>query len=464
MNLIENKTYDELQVGDTASLSRTLTMQDIQIFAVMSGDVNPAHLDKEYAEHSRFREIIAHGMWGGSLISTLIGTKLPGPGTIYLSQTLKFKHPLGLGDVLDIKVTVKEKLAKNRVTLECICKDQDDNIIISGEAVVLAPGEKIRREQVKLPIIALKEEESDRYQQLIALTDNLKPLKTAVVHPVEENSLGGALEAAKDGLIEPILVGPQSKIEAAAEQLGEDISGYTIIATKHSHEAAERAVELVHEGQAEALMKGKLHTDELMHPIVDKAKGLRTGRRMSHIFALDAPSYHKPLFLTDAALNIRPSLSVKKDIVQNAIDLFRSLTNRTPKVALLSAVETVNENIPSTLDATALCKMAERGQIVGAMVDGPLAMDNAISKAAAEAKGIVSQVAGDADILVVPDIESGNILYKQMRFLSGVDGAGIVLGARVPVILTSRASGPQSRKASCALALISYRAQEDGNG
>jgi phosphate acetyltransferase/phosphate butyryltransferase len=211
-------------------------------------------------------------------------------------------------------------------------------------------------------------------------------------------------------------------------------------------------------------MKGKLHTQEFMHPMMDKLTGLRTGRRMSHIVALDAPSYHKPLFLTDAAINIEPDLPAKKDIVQNAIDLFIALTNRTPKVAILSAVETVDPKIPSTLDATALCKMAERGQISGGLIDGPLALDNAISKEAARAKSISSQVAGDADILVVPDVESGNMLYKQMRYLSGIEGAGIVLGATVPIILTSRASGPQTRKASSAMALIYYRKMGNGHG
>lgn len=464
MNTIENKTYDELAIGDTASLSRTLTKQDIQLFAVMSGDVNPAHLDEEYARSSMFHEIIAHGMWGGSLISTVIGTQLPGPGTIYLSQTLDFKHPVGLGDIINIQVTVKDKHPKNRVTLECMCTDQTGVTVITGEALVLAPSEKVKRKRIKLPNVALEEEESERYKQLIALTEDLSPLKTLIVHPVEENSLGGAIEAADSGLIDPILIGPADKIHAAAKALNADISKYEIISTKHSHEAAEYAVRLIHEGKAEALMKGKIHTQELMHPIVQKETGLRTGRRMSHIVALDAPRYHKPLFLTDVAINIQPDLTAKRDIIQNAIDLFIALTDKTPKVAILSAVETVDEKIPSTLDATALCKMAERGQITGGLLDGPLAFDNAISRDAANAKGIISQVAGDADILVVPDVESGNMLYKQMRFLSGIDGAGIVLGAQVPIILTSRASGPQTRKASSAMALIYARKQAENHG
>lgn len=295
---------------------------------------------------------------------------------------------------------------------------------------------------------------------LIAMKDSYKPLKTAVVHPVDSFSLHGAVDSAKEGLITPVLVGPREKIEAVAAQEGIDLSPYEIVATPHSHAAAAEAVRLAREGKVEALMKGKLHTDELMQAVVDKESGLRTGRRISHVFILDVPRYAKPLFLTDAAINIQPHLMEKRDIVQNAIDLFRTLGFGTPKVALLSAVETVTESIPSTLDATALCKMADRGQITGGILDGPLAFDNAVSKEAALIKGIHSEVAGDADILVVPDIESGNMLYKQNRFLTGFDGAGIVLGARVPIILTSRAGSSESRKASSALALAYTRKRE----
>jgi phosphate acetyltransferase len=297
-------------------------------------------------------------------------------------------------------------------------------------------------------------------QMLIALKDGLRPLKTAVVHPVDSYSLIGAVASAREGLIDPVLVGPRAKIEAVAQEEGIDLFPYHIISTEHSHAAAEKAVQMARSGEVEALMKGKLHTDELMEAVVDKEKGLRTGRRISHVFILDVPKYHKPLFLTDAAINIQPHLMEKKDIVQNAIDLFCILGFGTPKVAILAAVETVNENMPATLDATALCKMAERGQITGGILDGPLAFDNAVSKEAAKIKGIVSEVAGNADILVVPDIESGNMLYKQSRFLTGSDGAGIVLGARVPIILTSRAGTTEARQASSALALVYVRNRE----
>ncbi|GHB20365.1 phosphate acetyltransferase [Pseudovibrio japonicus] len=460
---IENKTFDEIKIGDTAQVQHTLTQQDIQIFAVMSGDVNPAHVDEDYAKSDMFHKIIAHGMWGGSLVSTVLGTELPGPGTIYLSQTFRFQKPVAVGDTISARVTVTEKdEEKKRLTLDCVCSNQHGEPIIVGVAEVLAPTKKVRRKRIKLPKLALKEERCSCYEQLIALQEHYKPLKTAVVHPVDANSLGGAIDAAQEGLIDPVLVGPEDKIRRVADAENFDLSPYKIISTVHSHAAADKAVELVHQGSVEAIMKGKIHTQELMKPIVATATGLRTGRRMSHVFMVDAPTYHKPLFLTDAAINIRPNLAQKKDIVQNAIDLFLSLGMGEPKVAIVSAVETVDENIPSTLDATALCKMAERDQITGGVLDGPLAFDNAISTEAATAKDIKSPVAGDADIIVVPDVESGNMLYKQMSYLFEIESAGIVVGGRVPVILTSRAAGIGiTRKASCALALLYVRRKNE---
>ena len=458
---IENRTFDEIEVGDSASVNHVLTMRDIQLFAVMSGDVNPAHLDEEYAKSDMFHGIIGHGMWSGALISTVLGTQLPGPGTIYLDQSLKFLRPVKVGDNITATVKIKEKIndGKNHVVLSCECKNQNGKEVAIGEAIVIAPSEKIKRPRVDLPEVEFKSDEGRFYHELMTKIKDLKPLLTAIVHPVDGASLGGAVEAAEAGIIEPILVGPEHKIKAVAEQENLDISRYKLIATEHSHEAAAISVALANRGEVESLMKGKLHTDELMAAVVNKTDGLRTGRRMSHVFALDVPSYHKPLFLTDAAINIKPNLSVKTDIVQNAIDLFLSLDRGTPKVAIVSAVETVNEAIPSTLDATALCKMAERGQITGGLLDGPLGFDNAVSAEAAKAKGIVSQVAGDADIIIAPDLESGNMLYKQLGYLFGIDGAGIVMGARVPIILTSRAAGRgPTRMASCALALLSARA------
>lgn len=302
--------------------------------------------------------------------------------------------------------------------------------------------------------------EGSWYKKLIALTNNLSPLKTAVVHPVDKLSLQGAINAARENLIIPILIGPQDKILAAALDAGLDISSYQIISTRHSHESADIAVQLAREHKVEALMKGNIHTDELMKPVINKENGLLTGRRMSHVFYVEAPKYFKPLFISDAALNIRPNLQEKKDITQNAIDLFRTLGFGTPKVAIVCAVETVNEKMPSTLDAAALSKMAERGDITGAIVDGPLAFDNAISLESARDKNITSAVAGYADIIIVPDIESGNMLYKEMTFRSGMEAAGMVMGASVPIMLTSRGSDDISRKASCAMALVYVRNRE----
>ena len=426
----------------------------------MSGDVNPAHVDEEFAKSDMFHKVIAHGMWGGSLISTVLGTQLPGPGTIYLGQTFKFRRPVGLGDTITVKVTVTDREpAKQRLTLDCICLNQQGETVIEGQAHVIAPAEKIKRQRVVLPEVHLHERGA-RYQQLIALTDGLAPLRTAVVHPVDTISLLGASDAAGQGLIEPILIGPEAKIKNAADQAGLDLSPYQIIPAPHSHGAASEAVARIRAGEAAALMKGALHTDELMGTVVDKATGLRTERRMSHVFAMDVPAYPRPLFLTDAAINIYPDLETKRDIVQNAIDLVQALGIDKPKVAILSAVETVYPKIASTLDAAALCKMADRGQIMGGIVDGPLAFDNAVSEEAAKTKGIASSVAGQADILVVPDLEAGNMLAKQLDYLAGAQSAGIVLGARVPIILTSRADKTLPRMASCALALLLARYQE----
>jgi phosphate acetyltransferase/phosphate butyryltransferase len=293
-----------------------------------------------------------------------------------------------------------------------------------------------------------------RLDQLVEQARRHAPLRTVVVHPVDAVSLMGAIEAERAGLITPVLVGPERRIRAAARAARIDLTGRTIVATEHSHAAAAQAVQLARRGEADAIMKGALHTDELMHCVIDPDCGLRTERRVSHIFAIDAPHYPRLLFITDAAVNIYPSLEDKRDIVQNAIDLARALGVRTPHVALLSAVELVTPKIKSTLDAAALCKMADRGQITGGILDGPLAFDNAVSRAAAATKAITSRVAGRADIFVVPDLEAGNMLAKQLEYLAGARLAGIVLGARVPIMLTSRADDARSRLASCAIATL----------
>ncbi|WP_444985318.1 bifunctional enoyl-CoA hydratase/phosphate acetyltransferase [Halomonas mongoliensis] len=450
---IENRTFDEIQVGDEAHLEKRLTLDDIKLFAIMSGDINPSHVDDDFARSSRFQEVIAHGMWGGALISTVLGTQLPGPGTLYLGQTLSFRAPVALGDVLKVSVRVSAKDdARSQLTLDCRCENQRGKVVIEGEARVLAPTEKIRRPRAVLPTVRLAER--GRLHEILSAADHPPAIPVAVVHPVDDVSLTGAVAAAHQGLIIPLLVGPEAKIRAAADAARLDISEFELIDVPHSHAAAERAVALVREGRAEALMKGALHTDELMHEVLKRDGGLRTERCISHVMAFDVPTYPRPLFITDAAINISPSLDQKRDIICNAIELAHALGNQDPRVAILSAVETVNPRIPSTLDAAALCKMADRGQICGGTLDGPLAFDNAISESAARTKGIDSPVAGRADILVAPDLESANMLMKQLTYLADATGAGLVLGARVPIILTSRADEAITRMASCALALL----------
>jgi phosphotransacetylase len=298
-----------------------------------------------------------------------------------------------------------------------------------------------------------------KYEQMLEKCKNLKPVPTAVAHPCEESALSGAVEAAKLGLILPILVGPKNRIEATAKSAGFELNGFEIVDAPHSQAAAQKAVELVREGRAELLMKGSLHTDELMAAVVARDGGLRTGRRISHVFVMDVPTYHKVFLVTDGAINISPTLEDKVDICQNAIDFVHSLGVKKPKVAILAAVESVTSKMPATIDAAALCKMADRGQIKGGTLDGPLAFDNAISKEAARTKGIQSDVAGDPDILLAPDLESGNMLAKQLSFLANADSAGLVLGARVPIILTSRADSVRSRIASCAVATLAAHAR-----
>ena len=307
-----------------------------------------------------------------------------------------------------------------------------------------------------------RESGTGKYEKLLERCASLEPIPTAVAHPCEETALAGAVEAGTKKLIVPILVGPAAKIQEVAGKAGVDLKGLEIVDAPHSHASAAKAVELVRQGKAELLMKGSLHTDELLGAVVARETGLRTARRISHVFIMDVPTYHKVLVVTDAAINIAPALEDKVDIVQNAVDLCVSLGLERPKVAILGAVETVTSKMPATLDAAALCKMAERGQITRAILDGPLAFDNAISKEAAKIKGIRSEVAGDPDILLAPDLEAGNILAKQLSFLANADSAGLVLGARVPIILTSRADSVRSRIASCAVAMLAAHARRKG--
>jgi phosphate acetyltransferase/phosphate butyryltransferase len=456
LDRIENRTFDELRIGDTASISRTLTEKDIELFAIMSGDVNPAHVDEDFAKSDMFHKIIAHGMWGGALISTVLGTQLPGPGAIYLGQSLRFRRPVGLGDTIVVSVRVAEMDAeKHRVTLECQAVNQRGEVVISGTAEVIAPMEKISRERVSLPEVRLLEK-GKHYRHLIDMSRGLYPILTAVVHPVDAASLLAAFEAAEENLIIPVLVGPEQKIRAAAEKANIDISQFRTEYTEHSHQAAERAVSMARERKVEALMKGSLPTDEVVH-FVDAPQGLRTARRMSHVSDLEVPGFPRPLFITDTVLNVSPSVMDKRDIVQNAIDLAHAVGLLEPRVAILSAQDLVAPGLQSSFDAAVLCKMADRGQITGGVLDGPMGYDVAVSENAAKKKNIVSPVAGKADILIMPDLEAGTMLVKQLEYMADTQSAGVIVGARVPVIMSVRTEHKMARLGSCALALLSVR-------
>ena len=456
VELIENRTFEEIKIGDTALLERTLTEQDIMLFAVMSGDINPAHVDPEYAMSSRFREVIGHGMWSGALISTVLGTDFPGPGTIYLSQNLRFRRPVKVGDTITIKVTAKEKDAtKGKVVLDTECVNQDGEVVVSGTAEVIAPKEKVRRPKVYLPPVHFDDKEM-RFREIMGRVEarKLAPVATAIVYPADADSLAGVAAAAKQGIIVPILVGTESVIHEVAEAGSVNLDAFEIVPAANPREAVAVAIRLACEGRIEGIMKGSVSTEELIGQIISTTKGLRTERRISHVHAVDIPTYPKPLFITDSMINIAPGLSEKREICQNAIDLARWLGIPAPKVAALAAVETINPKMPATIEAATLCKMAERGQISGGILDGPLTVDHAISLKAAEYTGIRSAVAGQADILLAPDLESGNMIAKQLTFLADALSAGIVLGARVPIALTSRGDDRHSWLASAALVQI----------
>lgn len=455
---MENVTYDELEVGQSARLLRTVTLEDIQAFAAVSGDINPAHLNAEYADATMFHGVIAHGMLGAALISALFGTQFPGPGTIYLGQELKFTKPVRIGDTLTVVATVAEKDdEKMRVKMDCLVTNQKGEVVLKGEAKLMPPSQKVKVPKIGAPQIQLFDPEA-RFKDFLSRAESLEAVRCAVVHPCDEGSLSGAMDSARHGLIHPVLIGPEGRIRRVALDAGISLEGAEIISVEHSHAAAELAAGMAARQEVEILMKGSLHTDELLKAVLAQP-ALRTGRRLSHVFRFDVPLYAKPLLITDAAINIRPTLQEKADIIQNAIDFARVMGTDAPKVAILSAVETVTPSIPSTLDAAALCKMADRGQIQGGLLDGPLAFDNAISMEAVRIKGITSGVAGQADILAVPDLESGNMVAKQLEYFAGASGSGLVLGARVPIALTSRADGPRARVASCVLAVLSAHDQ-----
>ncbi len=445
----ENTPYDELQPGASATVTRRVSAPEVEALALVSGDVDSFHLD---ADGDGVPDaVVAKAVGSEAIISGMLTRRLPGPGTTVLQQELRFDGAIAPGDELTGTVTVREKLSDSRVLFDCLVR-RGEEMLVEGRVLVRAPTRRIRYSDVATPEMILRH--TDAFALLMRRCERLPPVRCAIVHPCDRDSLLGPLEAAERGLIVPVLVGPEAKIRAVAAAEAVDLGGYEIVGTEHSHEAAVKAVALARAGEVEALMKGSLHTDELMAAIVPSATGLRTARRISHAFVLDVPAYPRPLMVTDAAINIEPTLNDKVDIVQNAIDLAHVLGVEQPKVAILAAVETVNADMRSTLDAAALCKMADRGQITGGLLDGPLAFDNAISPEAAKTKKIVSPVAGEADILLVPNLEAGNMVAKQLQYLAGADSAGIVLGTRVPIVLTSRADNVRSRLASTAVMVL----------
>ena len=450
--------FDEIAVGETASYARTLDLRDVEFVDMMTGDrleagaaPVPGSVPSAPASGCRI------------LIAAAIGTQLPGPGSAVVEEICRFSGRVAVGDVLTATVVVREKRAEGSlVVLETRCVNQRGDVLAQGSSTVACPSS--RRTIERLGEVEIAVQHYRAFQRLIDQCAGVPPVATAVVHPCDAESLRSALDAAARGLVIPVLVGPETRIRAAASAAGIGLSGVRVVGTEHSHAAAEKAVAMARAGEVEALMKGSLHTDELMAAAVAAATGLRTARRMSHVFVMDVPTYPKPLLITDAAINIYPDIETKRDICQNAIDFAQALGVPLPKVAILSAVETVNPQIQGTVDAAALCKMADRGQITGGIVDGPLAFDNAISAAAAKLKQIVSPVAGDPDVLLVPDLEAGNMLAKQLSYLAAAESAGIVLGARVPIVLTSRSDNARSREASIAIMVLLARSRRERLG
>jgi phosphotransacetylase/acyl dehydratase len=446
MRDFRNRTYDEIDIGASETVTRTLTATDVEALALAAGDVDGFHI----AGSSPDRRLSAQGASAIALVAGLLNRRLPGPGSAIVGSNFRYAKDCAIGDTLTSTVTATAKHADgHRIEFACRCVNQQGDVLVDGTALVAAPTTRIAYNNLATPEFVLRR--NDGFAAIFARGEPLAPVVCAVVHPCDRDSLLGPIEAAARNLIVPILIGPEAKIRAVAHAENIDISAFRLIPVEHSTAAAEKAVHMARAGEVEALMKGSLHTDELMEAVVPSSTGLRTARRISHVFVMDVPSYPRLLMVTDAAINLYPNLECKVDICQNAIDLAHILGIAEPKVAILSAVEMINPKIPGTLDAAALCKMADRGQITGGVLDGPLAFDNAVSIEAARTKQITSPVAGLADILLVPDLEAGNMLAKQLQYLAGADSAGIVLGTRVPIVLTSRADTVRARLASAAV-------------
>jgi phosphate acetyltransferase len=453
-----NFTFSEIELGASVSHSHRLTRMDIDALAIVSGEIDPFHVSED---GKTGKEVSAPAVAGEAILSAMLKRRYPGPGTTVLSQDLAFTGSLSVGDEVVGTVAAREKREPDTIVFDCRVTRGDEQIV-SGVVTVTAPTEHLTYSQFATPQVILRR--NDGFAPIFKMCLDTPPVTCAVVHPCDRNSLLGAIDAAKAGLITPTLIGPEKKIRSVGDEEGVDLSPYQIVSTEHSVAAAEKAVALVRAGEIDSLMKGSLHTDELMAAVVPSATGLRTARRISHVFIMDVPAYPQILLVTDAAINIAPAAKDKIDIVQNAIDLAHILGVSEPRVAILAAVETVNTLMPATVDAAVLCKMADRGQITGGILDGPLAFDNAVSEEAARIKKISSPVAGKANILLVPDLEAGNILAKQLEYLAGATGAGIVLGARVPIVLTSRADSARNRLASAAVMKLVANARRAPTG
>ncbi|QLF71222.1 bifunctional enoyl-CoA hydratase/phosphate acetyltransferase [Peteryoungia desertarenae] len=437
--ILTNRTFAELTLGDTATLTRTIGPDDIDLFAALAGDNNPSPQGQS--------------MIPAAMVATLLETRLPGPGTLYLGQELLFQKTIQPGDSITATVRlVGTDPASREAHFNTEAVNQNGEPVLKGRARVKAPDSRIAWSENEPPTISLQRH--DRFDAIVSEARSQPLIRAGLIHPCSPEAIEAAVEIRDEGLLEPVLIGPENKIRAAAFKAGIVIDDFELINTEHSHAAAALGVEMAVAGKVTVLMKGSLHSDELLSAVIAGGPGLKTERRISHVYVMDVPAYSKLLVVTDAAINIAPTLDQKRDICQNAVDLLHMLGIEEPKVAVLAAVETVNDKMQATLDAAALTVMAARGQITGARVDGPLAFDNAISLEAARTKGISSVVAGKADILLVPDLEAGNMLAKQLLYFANADAAGLVLGARVPIILTSRSDSLRVRITSAALAKL----------
>jgi phosphotransacetylase/acyl dehydratase len=451
MTIFTATPYADLEPGMEASTTRLVRADDLYVFAHSSGNVNPMHLPREDGDGDGLPEAVAPSAWVAALISGVLGNQLPGPGTLYLSQDVAFPGRAHAGETLTVTVRVAEKGPEGEVLLSARVEGPNGPVC-TGTVRVLAPDHAVSVDASGVPGLTVQSHAN--FERLMERAEPLPPMPTVVVCPESPDAVMGAILGRDHTLIDPLFVGSADKIAAAAAEAGADIAGIEIIDIPDHRAAALRSVALVHEGRAKVVMKGHLHTDQLLHAILKKEGGLRTNRRLSHVFVMDVPGLDHLLFVTDAAINIVPDLDCKVSIVQNAIDLAISLGIETPKVGILSAVETVTPSIPSTIDAAVLSKMADRGQITGGLVDGPLAMDNAVDLGAARTKGLTGLVAGRAEILIAPNLEAGNMIAKELTFLAHAAAAGVVMGAQVPVILTSRADDDRARLASCAVAAL----------